>query len=72
MALLDLNQSTTRGTALPVTGLFGALRGYLARRALYRETVKELSRLTDRDLSDMGIHRSEIVAVATAAVNGAK
>lgn len=30
----------------------------------YRETVSELSRLTDRELADLGIHRFEIQNVA--------
>ncbi|MCP8939335.1 DUF1127 domain-containing protein [Alsobacter sp. SYSU M60028] len=30
----------------------------------YRTTVRELSQLTDRDLSDLGINRSEIRFVA--------
>jgi uncharacterized protein YjiS (DUF1127 family) len=31
---------------------------------LYRETVTELNRLTNRELSDLGISRSEIPYVA--------
>lgn len=30
----------------------------------YRETVRELSRLTDRDLADVGVSRAEIAAIA--------
>jgi uncharacterized protein YjiS (DUF1127 family) len=30
----------------------------------YRETINELSRLSNHELSDLGISRSEIVAVA--------
>jgi uncharacterized protein YjiS (DUF1127 family) len=30
----------------------------------YRETLRELSRLTDRELHDLGIHRSDIPDVA--------
>ncbi len=30
----------------------------------YRETVRQLSRLTDRELNDLGIHRSDIDAIA--------
>lgn len=31
----------------------------------YRDTVNELSRLSNRELTDLGITRSEIAAVAT-------
>jgi uncharacterized protein YjiS (DUF1127 family) len=30
----------------------------------YRNTLQELSRLTDRELNDLGIHRSDIPGVA--------
>jgi uncharacterized protein YjiS (DUF1127 family) len=30
----------------------------------YRETLRELSRLSDRELNDLGIHRSDIPGVA--------
>ncbi len=30
----------------------------------YRDTVRQLSRLTDHELSDLGIHRGDIRAVA--------
>lgn len=29
-----------------------------------RECIRELSRLTDRELAEIGIHRSEIAAIA--------
>ena len=34
----------------------------------YRQTVSELSRLSNRELSDLGIARSEISAVARRAI----
>lgn len=36
----------------------------LARYSRYRNTVTELSLLSDRDLADIGIHRSQIHNVA--------
>jgi uncharacterized protein YjiS (DUF1127 family) len=36
--------------------------------ARYRKTVKELTQLTDRDLADLGIHRSDIARVAKQSV----
>jgi uncharacterized protein YjiS (DUF1127 family) len=40
------------------------------RRALFSQTRDELYSLSDRDLSDMGIHRSMIDALAREAVYG--
>lgn len=34
----------------------------------YRETVSELGRLSNRELSDLGISRSEIASVARRAI----
>jgi uncharacterized protein YjiS (DUF1127 family) len=45
----------------------GLIRNYRNWRS-YRETVNELKRLSNRDLSDLGIARSEIHEVARKAV----
>ncbi|MBD3677450.1 MAG: DUF1127 domain-containing protein [Rhodobacteraceae bacterium] len=42
-----------------------------ARRAVYRKTVSELQSLRDRDLADLGFHRSEIARIANEAAYGA-
>ncbi len=41
-----------------------------ARRALYARTVRELRILSDRDLSDFGLHRANIEEVAREAAYG--
>ncbi|MBM6593642.1 DUF1127 domain-containing protein [Microvirga pudoricolor] len=43
-----------------VTYLLSKVRAYI----LYRETVRELSQLSDRELNDLGISRYEIASVA--------
>jgi len=43
-----------------ITHLFAAIQRWLA----YRETVRELSSLDDRELADLGISRCDIDAVA--------
>lgn len=46
------------------------MRKALARRRVYRATHYELSALTDRDLRDLGIPRSNIKRLALEAANG--
>ncbi|NBD30097.1 MAG: DUF1127 domain-containing protein [Alphaproteobacteria bacterium] len=52
---------------------FASLRDALALRAakrkVYRKTYDELSRASDRDLADMGIHRSMIPGIAKQAAD---
>ncbi|UWP90634.1 DUF1127 domain-containing protein [Aliiroseovarius crassostreae] len=42
-----------------------------ANHALFRETVRELSKLTNAELNDLGIGRGEIHAIAHKAAYGA-
>ena len=42
----------------------------VAKRALYRTTILELDALSNRDLADLGIHRSAIKSVAYQAAYG--
>lgn len=63
------------GTAVPAFGsLFRAIARWRAdaeKRAAYRRTRDELHLLTDRELDDLGVARSEIPDVARRAVWGA-
>ncbi|WP_037309449.1 DUF1127 domain-containing protein [Ruegeria halocynthiae] len=60
----------THHTALkgaPVTGLaslFEAAKTRFARYRVYRQTVNELSELSNRELADLGLHRSMIRRLA--------
>ena len=36
----------------------------MERRAEFTRTLRELEHLTDRDLADLGVHRSQIVDIA--------
>lgn len=66
--------TTTRAAGFGLRDRFAALmRSYnegLARRRVYRQTVNELMTLSDRELADLGIHRSLITRVALEAANG--
>jgi uncharacterized protein YjiS (DUF1127 family) len=44
--------------------MFEVLRARIASRQLYNRTFSELNALTNRDLADMGIHRSDIDRIA--------
>lgn len=53
------------------SGLFAQIRSLIAsgkeraaKRAVYRRTLNELRMLSDRDLQDLGLHRSMIREVA--------
>lgn len=46
------------------------LRAYRARRAIYNQTFAELSALSDRDLTDLGMSRYDIPAVSAQAARG--
>jgi uncharacterized protein YjiS (DUF1127 family) len=51
----------------PIEALLSSIRAYRQARehnALARETIKELSKLSDKELRDIGINRGEIYTVA--------
>jgi uncharacterized protein YjiS (DUF1127 family) len=50
--------------------MISTIGNIMRQRSQYNRTVRELGRLTDRELSDLGIGRSEIRAVARANVSG--
>jgi uncharacterized protein YjiS (DUF1127 family) len=53
-----------REHARPNNGPFARLRASWARYREYRKTLAELSALTDRDLADLDISRSDIGYIA--------
>lgn len=60
--------------ALPSSGRLAGLIAYLreaqAKRRVYRQTVRELSALSTRELNDLGISRSMISRIAAEAAYG--
>ena len=66
---MDLPYNVTNGRPEPVSlsGLasgFSALRTWTAERRRIGQITRELNRYSDRDLSDMGLTRGDIPAVA--------
>lgn len=51
-----------------MTKLIRGLRDRLIKHQQYNNTVRELSQLSDRDLNDLGIHRSNIECIARESV----
>ena len=62
MTVLDLNHGATREASNGFS--LRAVGDYLARRAIFRQTVNELNGLSDRELADLGIHRLDINRIA--------
>lgn len=54
----------TSGAISNLLDLLKSFRQARAKRAAIKSTIKELSRLTDRELSDLGIGRGDIYAIA--------
>ncbi|MEC8628973.1 MAG: DUF1127 domain-containing protein [Pseudomonadota bacterium] len=50
--------------AAPFYAAYASLKVALARRAVYKRTVAELNMLNDRELNDLGLHRSMIKGLA--------
>lgn len=66
---------TTNTATRPLFGSVSATLSTLIEAAtqyrMYRKTVTELSKLSSRDLADLGLARSSIKAIAMEAVYGA-
>lgn len=56
------------GNTLGLRHLWSSFRQKIQQRQQFKQTVRELSRLSDYELADLGIHRSEIPRVAREAL----
>ncbi|RDW12956.1 DUF1127 domain-containing protein [Paracoccus thiocyanatus] len=73
MAVLDLiHGGAHRGNNGAIAKFVSDLRDHLARRAVYRQTMRELGELSNRELADLGLNRGAIRSVAYEAAWGAK
>lgn len=64
MALVSENTLIQGGLAARITTLTHDIRARLQRRRVYRQTYRELSALSTRELSDLGLNRSMIRRIA--------
>ncbi|MDU8913176.1 DUF1127 domain-containing protein [Aestuariicoccus sp. MJ-SS9] len=64
MAYVSINPTAATGLFSRIKDLRAAFAAYRARRAVYHKTLTELDALSDRDLADFGLHRSELPRVA--------
>lgn len=70
MAYSTSIRGTDIGLIERIGGFFKALRESHRRYRVYRQTVSELSGLTDRELNDLGLHRATISSIALEAAYG--
>ncbi|WP_017998557.1 DUF1127 domain-containing protein [Paracoccus sp. N5] len=75
MAVLDLIHSGSHRNAAghgAIATFVANVRDNMARRSVYRQTLRELNQLSNRDLADLGLNRGAIRGVAYEAAWGAK
>ena len=70
MAHIGISRGIEFGLGQRFAGLVEALRDKRRRYGVYRETIRELAELNERDLTDLGIHRSQIRTIAMEAAYG--
>ena len=70
MAYVNTSRAASLSLADRFPGFIASVKAALARPAVYLQAVRELDALTDRELSDLGISRLEIPALAREAAYG--
>lgn len=70
MAYVTSTRAARPSLADRLAAFANVLREAAQRRAIYVQTLRELSALSDRDLVDLGLTRGEIEAVAREAAYG--
>ncbi|PPB81118.1 uncharacterized protein YjiS (DUF1127 family) [Albidovulum inexpectatum] len=70
MAYSNTIRTADHGLIDQIRNLVSNLRDAHRRYKMYRQTVRELSALSDRELNDLGISRSSIRSIAIEAAYG--
>lgn len=64
MAFLTDTTTTQNAFGAKLAQIWADIKAASAKRALYRETIRELNTLSNRELADLGIARCEIPRIA--------
>ncbi len=70
MAYLNATRSARPGLLDRLVALATQIREAARRRAIYRQTLRELNALTNRELTDLGLNRTMLTRVAMEAAYG--
>ncbi|WP_198431750.1 MULTISPECIES: DUF1127 domain-containing protein [Paracoccaceae] len=70
MAYVNSSRAASYGIADRAAAIVKSIRVGLERRRVFKQTVRELQALSNRELADLGIHRSMITRVANEAAYG--
>lgn len=70
MAYVNSSRATSYGIVDRAAAIVKSIRVGLERRRVFKQTVRELQALSNRELADLGIHRSMITRVANEAAYG--
>ena len=70
MAYASVSRAAHGSIAERLAALLKSVKTSFSRRQKYQTTLRELNALTDRELSDLGIHRSLIATIAHEAAYG--
>lgn len=70
MAYVNSSRAASYGIADRAAAIVKSIRVGLERRRVFKQTVRELQALSNRELADLGIHRTMITRVANEAAYG--
>ena len=70
MSYASTLRATNLNLALRFTDTVKAVRAAIQRRRVFNQTVRELSQLSSRDLTDLGLHRAMITRIALESAYG--
>ena len=70
MAYVNSSRAASYGIADRAAAIVKTVRVGLERRRVFKQTVRELQALSNRELADLGIHRTMITRVANEAAYG--